>query len=147
MEIKFINKSKNPLPSYKTEGSSGFDIKANLVDGSVSIKPLERKLIPTGLYPQIPYGYEMQIRPRSGLSLNHGITVLNTPGTIDSDYRGEIMCIMINLSDEIYTINHGDRISQGVIAPVIGSKSIELKEIDQLDDTIRGEGGFGHTGI
>ena len=142
VSIKVINKSDNPLPEYATEGSSGMDIRAFL-DTPVTLQPLERQLVPTGLFLEIPEHFEVQIRPRSGLAIKQGITCLNTPGTIDSDYRGEIKIILINLSSENQVINPGDRIAQIVVQKVekaILSSTISLKE------TERAEGGFGHTG-
>src|SRR5690348_218723 len=116
--IKIKNNSSNPLPAYETIGSSGMDLRANLEDG-VNLQPLQRALIPTGLFIELPFGYEAQVRPRSGLAIKHGITCLNSPGTIDSDYRGELKIILINLSDEVFTIQHGERIAQMIIQPVI----------------------------
>ncbi|MBK7290536.1 MAG: dUTP diphosphatase [Chitinophagaceae bacterium] len=142
MEIKIINKSDNSLPNYATSGSSGMDIKADLTD-VVTIKPMERTLIPTGLFLEIPDGYEAQIRPRSGLAIKNGITCLNTPGTIDADYRGEIKVILINLSSEEQVIRHGDRIAQMVFQKV--EKAVWLKT-QEINVTERNEGGFGHTG-
>lgn len=142
IEINIINRSSNPLPDYATTGSSGMDLRANLSE-PVSIKPLERILIPTGLFIELPEGYEAQVRPRSGLAIKQGITCLNTPGTIDADYRGEIKIILINLSGEVQVINHGDRIAQLVIQKVEKAFWIET---DQLAVTTRNEGGFGHTG-
>lgn len=142
MEIKIINKSNNPLPEYSTPYSAGMDIRANL-ENSVILKPLERKLIPTGLFLEIPVGFEAQIRPRSGLALKFGITVLNTPGTIDSDYRGEVGIILVNLSNSDFEIKNGERICQMVIAK---HESVKCISVDTLEDSIRGEGGFGHTG-
>ena len=142
VEIKIINHSKNPLPEYATAGSSGMDIKANL-DIPRTLKPLERALIPTGLFIELPYGYEAQIRPRSGLAIRQGITCLNSPGTIDADYRGEIKIILINLSEEEQVIEPGDRIAQMIIQKV--EKGI-WREVDQLEVTTRNAGGFGHTG-
>ena len=139
MKIKIVNKSKHALPEYKTKSSAGMDIRANL-DAPVT---LERKLIPTGLFIELPEGYEAQMRPRSGLALNEGITLLNTPGTIDADYRGEIGVILVNLSHEVTQINDGERICQMVINKV---EQAELIEVETLNDTERGEGGFGHTG-
>ena len=141
MKIKIINKSKNPLPKYQTELSAGMDISANLAE-SITIKPLERKLIPTGLFLEIPEGFEAQIRPRSGLAIKNGITVLNAPGTIDADYRGEIGVILVNLSAEDFTINSGDRIAQMVIAKY---ETAEWQNADALNETARGAGGFGST--
>lgn len=143
MKVKIINQSANPLPEYKTSGSAGVDICANLEQPLV-IRPLERCLVPTGLYVELPEGYEAQIRPRSGLAIHHGITCLNTPGTIDSDYRGEIKIILINLSDKEYMLLPGDRIAQMVIARY---QRVEFVEVDMLQETQRGTGGFGHTGI
>lgn len=142
IEINIINRSSNPLPDYATAGSSGMDLRANLPE-PVSLKPLERLLIPTGLFIELPAGYEAQVRPRSGLAIKQGITCLNTPGTIDADYRGEIKIILINLSDEDQVISHGDRIAQLVIQKVEKASWIET---DQLAVTVRNEGGFGHTG-
>lgn len=141
--IPIINKSKHPLPQYQTELSAGMDLIANL-DNPITLKPLERQLIPTGLYIALPKGYEAQIRPRSGLAYKHGITVLNSPGTIDADYRGEIKVLLINLSDTPFTINDGERIAQMIIAQ---HAQIEWKLVEQLDETTRGAGGFGSTGI
>lgn len=142
MELKIVNKSSNPLPEYKTIQSAGMDLRANLTE-SIVLKPLERKLIPTGLFIALPDGYEAQIRPRSGLALKNGVTVLNTPGTIDADYRGEIGVILINLSDSDFTINHGDRICQMIIQKI---EQPVMVEVSVLDETERGAGGFGHTG-
>ena len=142
MEVKIINKSHHPLPAYATELSAGMDIRANL-PAPVMLNPLERKLIPTGSYLALPEGYEAQMRPRSGLALKHGITLLNTPGTIDADYRGEIGIILVNLSSEPFTVNDGERICQMVIAT---HSQISWKPVEVLDDTERGAGGFGHTG-
>jgi dUTP pyrophosphatase len=142
VEIKIVNTSDNPIPEYATEGSAGLDLRAS-VSQPVVLQPMERKMIPTGLFLEIPEGYEVQVRPRSGMAIKHGITCLNSPGTVDSDYRGEIKIILINLSSEPHTINTGDRIAQMVVAKV--EKAI-LKTTDQLQSTARGEGGFGHTG-
>jgi len=141
--IKVVNKSGNSLPEYATAGSSGMDIRANL-DNPVVLQPLQRNLIDTGLFIELPLGYEAQIRPRSGLAIKQGITCLNTPGTIDADYRGEIKVILINLSDEAVTIKNGDRIAQMVIQKV---EQATLVLVDSIDETERGEGGFGHTGV
>ncbi|MFN8249200.1 MAG: dUTP diphosphatase [Ferruginibacter sp.] len=141
--IKIVNRSANPAPEYATPGSSGMDIRAFL-DSPVGLRPFERKLISSGLYVELPQGYEAQIRPRSGLALKQGITCLNTPGTIDSDYRGEIKVLLINLSAEEQVINPGDRIAQMVICKV---ETADLKLVQQLDETKRGDGGFGHTGL
>lgn len=142
INIKIVNTSANPLPLYATKGSSGMDIRASL-DIQVTLQPLERTLIPTGLFVEIPNGYEIQIRPRSGLAIKQGITCLNTPGTIDSDYRGEIKIILINLSSEEQIINHGDRIAQMIIQK---TERAELVQVEFLNETERAAGGFGHTG-
>ncbi len=142
MKVKIINKSKHPNPTYSTSFSAGMDVRANL-DQPVVLKPLERALIPTGLYIELPIGYEAQIRPRSGLALKKGITVLNTPGTIDADYRGEIGIILINLSNEDFVVNDGDRICQIIISK---HETIQWENVDILQSTERGSGGFGHTG-
>jgi len=142
MKINIINTSTNPLPAYATTGSAGMDIRAN-ISAPIELKPLERQLIPTGLFVQLPENYEIQIRPRSGLAFKQGITCLNTPGTIDSDYRGEIKVLLINLSDEIQIINNNDRIAQMVFAK---TETVELIAVDVINETQRGEGGFGHTG-
>ncbi|MEP6711721.1 MAG: dUTP diphosphatase [Ferruginibacter sp.] len=143
ISINIINHSANELPTYATEGASGMDIRANLAE-PVTLLPLERKLIPSGLFMEIPQGFEVQIRPRSGLALKNGITCLNTPGTIDSDYRGEIKVLLINLSNEPQVINNSDRIAQMVLGKV--DKAV-LILVQQLNDTVRADGGFGHTGI
>jgi dUTP pyrophosphatase len=143
MKLKIVNTSDNPLPVYETTGSAGLDLRAQLQE-PVMLKPLQRALIPTGLYIELPDGYEAQVRPRSGLALKKGVTVLNSPGTIDSDYRGEIKVIMINLSNETTVINTGERIAQMIISKY---EKIVLKEVDELNETERGEGGFGHTGV
>ena len=142
VEIKIINTSANPLPAYATSGSSGMDIRANL-DTPQSLTPLERALIPTGIFIEIPQGYEVQVRPRSGLAIKHGITCLNTPGTIDADYRGEIKVILINLSQEEQVIQHGDRIAQLVVQKV---EQAVWRPVEELEATERNAGGFGHTG-
>ena len=142
ISINIINNSTNNLPAYETIGSAGMDIRANLEE-PVKLLPLQRALIPTGLFIELPHGYEAQIRPRSGLAIKHGITCLNSPGTIDSDYRGEIKIILVNLSDEEHEIQHGDRIAQMIIHPVTKAEWIEVKV---LNESKRGEGGFGHTG-
>lgn len=142
MQVKVINKSNNNLPSYGTEYSAGMDLRANLEE-EVYLEPLERKIIPTGLFIELPKGYEAQIRPRSGLSVKKGLTVLNAPGTIDADYRGEVGIILINLSNEEVKIQHGERIAQMVVAQ---HEQITWELADKLDDTERGGGGFGHTG-
>ena len=143
IKVKVINKSGNDLPEYKTPQSAGMDLRAN-IEEPITINPMERVLIGTGLYIALPIGYEAQVRPRSGLALKHGITVLNTPGTVDADYRGEIMVLLINLSNISFIINPGDRIAQMVIAR---HEQAEFTLVDELDDTERGEGGMGHTGI
>lgn len=143
MKIQIINKSKHPLPQYATPFSAGMDLRANL-DQPVVLKPLQRCLVPTGLYMALPEGYEAQIRPRSGLALKKGVTLLNTPGTIDVDYRGEIGVIMVNLSSEDFVIEDGERIAQMVIARY---EQTEWQEVEVLDETQRGAGGFGHTGV
>jgi dUTP pyrophosphatase len=142
IEIKIINKSSNALPEYATTGSSGMDIRANL-DIPQTLQPLERTLIPTGLFIELPQGYEAQIRPRSGLAIKQGITCLNTPGTIDADYRGEIKVILINLSQEEQVIHHGDRIAQMVVQTV---EQVQWTPVEEIADTVRSAGGFGHTG-
>lgn len=142
MNVKIVNQSKNDLPAYSTEFSAGMDLRASL-DEPVELQPLERKLIPTGLFIELPKGYEAQIRPRSGLALKKGITVLNTPGTIDADYRGEIGIILINLSQEKFVIQNGDRICQMVIS---SHETVEWNLVEKLEETVRGVGGFGHTG-
>lgn len=142
MKVKIVNNSSNPLPFYSTVHSAGMDLRANLQD-AVVLKPMERKLIPTGLFVELPEGYEAQVRPRSGLAINKGITVLNSPGTIDADYRGEIMVILINLSAEDFVIQNGERIAQMVIA---SHSKVEWEAVEELATTERGNGGFGHTG-
>ncbi len=142
MKIKIINKSKNTMPAYATELSAGVDLRASLEE-PVTLNPMQRKLVPTGLFIELPAGYEAQIRPRSGLALKKGITVLNTPGTIDADYRGEICVILINLGEEPFVIENGERICQMVIAK---HEVAEFIEVEELSDTERGAGGFGHTG-
>ncbi len=143
MRLKIINKSTNPMPAYATPGSAGLDLRAN-ISGNVTLEPLDRAIVPTGIYIQLPEGYEAQIRPRSGLAAKNGITVLNSPGTIDSDYRGEICAILVNLSREPFTIHSGDRVCQMVIARV---EQAEIEPVEVLDETERGNGGFGHSGI
>jgi len=142
MIVKIVNQSNNPLPEYSTIHSAGMDLRANLIEPMV-LKPLERALVPTGLFIELPIGYEAQIRPRSGLALKKGITVLNSPGTIDADYRGEVGIILINLSNEEFVIQHGERICQMVIA---SHEHIGWKSVEVLEETDRGAGGFGHTG-
>lgn len=143
VKVKIINRSSNPLPSYSTTSSAGMDLRANLSE-PITLKPLERALIPTGIYIQLPQGYECQIRPRSGLAIKHGISLVNTPGTIDADYRGEIGVILINLSNEPFVVNHGERICQMVVT---NYSSVNWCEVESLDDSERGAGGFGHTGV
>lgn len=142
LNVKIVNKSKHQLPSYGTLLSAGMDIRAN-VDASVTLKPLERTIIKTGLFIELPQGFEAQIRPRSGMTIKHGITVLNSPGTIDADYRGEIGVIIVNLSSEEYTIEDGERICQMVVAK---HETVDWNQVEVLSDTDRGAGGFGHTG-
>lgn len=142
MKIKIVNKSSNELPDYSTEHAAGMDLRANLKD-DVILESFERKLIPTGLFIELPVGYEAQVRPRSGLALKKGITVLNSPGTIDADYRGEVMVILINLSSEKFVIQHGERIAQMIVAT---HETVSWESVEILEDTTRGEGGFGHTG-
>ena len=142
VQIKIVNTSDNPLPQYATTGSSGMDVRASL-DIPIKLQPLERTLIPTGLFVEIPAGYEIQVRPRSGLAIKQGITCLNSPGTIDSDYRGEIKIVLINLSAEEQVINPGDRIAQMIIQKV---EKAELVQVEILNETERAAGGFGHTG-
>lgn len=142
MQINIINKSKHDLPKYATEASAGLDLRAN-IDESIEIDSLEKAIVPTGLFMEIPIGYEAQVRPRSGLAFKHGITVLNSPGTIDADYRGEIKVILVNLSKEKFVIEDGERIAQMVIA---AHEQAEWNEVDELNDTSRGAGGFGSTG-
>lgn len=142
IQVKIVNKGPNELPAYGTEQSAGMDLRAWLQE-PVTLQPLERKLIPTGIYVALPQGYECQIRPRSGMALKRGLTVLNTPGTIDADYRGEIGVIMVNLSQEAQTIEDGERICQMVVAR---HETVEWIPVQSLDDTERGAGGFGHTG-
>lgn len=143
MKLKIVNTSDNPLPQYETIGSAGVDLRAKLQE-PVMLKPLQRALIPTGLHIELPEGYEAQIRPRSGLALKKGVTVLNSPGTIDSDYRGEIKIILINLSNETTVINTGERIAQMIVSKY---ERVTFKEVDELNETKRDEGGFGHTGV
>lgn len=143
VSVKLINKSDNPLPDYATPFSAGLDLRAFLPSGSVILAPMERKMIPTGLFMELPAGYEAQVRPRSGLAIKSGITVINSPGTIDADYRGEICVLLVNLSNETFEIKSGERIAQMVIAPF---SQASLTEVALLSDTERGTGGFGHTG-
>jgi dUTP pyrophosphatase len=143
ISINIINTSANTLPAYATAGSSGMDIRANVED-AVTLQPMERSLIPTGLFIELPEGYEAQIRPRSGMAIKQGITCLNSPGTVDSDYRGELKVILINLSNKPQIINNGDRIAQMVIAK---TEKAELFLVQQLNETVRADGGFGHSGV
>lgn len=143
IKVKIINDSNNQLPAYETYSSAGMDVRAKL-DAPLTLQPLQRALIPTGLRMQLPQGYECQVRPRSGLALKHGISLVNNPGTIDADYRGEIGIIVINLSNEPYTITDGERIAQLVIKEYV---HVDWEQVDRIDETERGEGGFGHTGV
>lgn len=143
VQVKVINKGNQPLPTYATTQSAGMDLRAN-IDNPITLKPMERRLVPTGLYIALPQGYEAQVRPRSGLALKHGITVLNTPGTIDADYRGELMVLLVNFSTEDFIINAGERIAQMVIAR---HEQASFVEVEVLDETERGTGGYGHTGV
>lgn len=143
IKINVVNRGHHPLPVYATPQSAGMDLRANL-DEAVVLRPLERRLIPTGLYIALPEGYEAQVRPRSGLALKHGLTVLNAPGTIDADYRGEVGVVLVNLSQDDFTVNDGERIAQLVIARC---EQAELAVVEQLDETERGAGGYGHTGV
>jgi dUTP pyrophosphatase len=142
MNIKIVNISRHPLPEYETSASAGMDLRASL-DAEVVLKPLERALVPTGLFIELPVGFEAQVRPRSGLAVKKGVTVLNTPGTIDADYRGEIKVILVNLSTEEFTVRDGDRIAQMIIA---AHAKAEWEQAEELKETDRGAGGFGHTG-
>lgn len=142
MNVKIINTSKHELPSYETIASAGMDIRANL-DSPIILKSLERQMIPTGLFIELPVGFEAQIRPRSGLAAKKGVTVLNSPGTIDADYRGEIKIILVNISNEEFVVNDGERVAQMVVAK---HERVEWQKVEQLSETARGEGGFGHTG-
>lgn len=143
VKVKVVNIGRQPLPEYATSQSAGLDLRAN-IESPITLKPLERRLIPTGLRIALPEGYEAQVRPRSGLALKHGITVLNTPGTIDADYRGELMVLLVNLSNEDFVINEGERIAQMIIAKY---ETVDWEPVDVLDETERGEGGYGHTGV
>ena len=143
MEIRVINKGRQPLPEYATAQSAGLDLRAN-IEEAIVLNPMERKLVGTGLFMALPPGYEAQVRPRSGLALKHGITVLNSPGTIDADYRGELKVLLVNLSNEPFVVNEGERIAQLVIAT---HEKAEFKLVEELDDTERGAGGYGHTGV
>lgn len=143
MNVNIVNRSRFPLPQYATVHSAGLDLRADLENSQV-LKPLERVLVPTGLYIELPEGYEAQVRPRSGLAAKHGISIVNTPGTIDPDYRGEIKVILVNLSDVPFTLEPGERIAQMIIARF---EHISWNEVETLSETVRGEGGFGHTGV
>lgn len=143
VKIKVVNTGSQPLPAYATSQSAGLDLRAN-IGSAITLRPLERRLVPTGLHIALPAGYEAQVRPRSGLALKHGITLLNTPGTIDADYRGEIKVLLVNLSNEDFVINNGERIAQMVIAHY---EAAEWEQVEVLEETERGEGGFGHTGV
>ncbi len=144
MILNILNKSDNAMPAYETMNSAGMDLRAYLPDGELVIKPMHRALVPTGLFMEIPEGYEGQVRPRSGLAIKSGITVLNSPGTIDADYRGEVKVILINLSDSDFVVKSGDRIAQLVIAKC---EQMEVVEVQTISETERGAGGFGHTGV
>lgn len=143
VKVNVINKGHHPLPAYATLQSAGMDLRAN-ISQPVTLRPMERRLIPTGLYIALPQGYEAQIRPRSGLALKHGVTVLNSPGTIDADYRGELMVLLVNLSAEDFVVNDGERIAQMVVAR---HETVDFAEVSELDETERGAGGYGHTGV
>lgn len=143
VEIRVVNKGRQPLPVYATKQSAGLDLRAD-IDEDVILQPLQRQLIPTGLHIALPEGYEAQVRPRSGLALKHGVTVLNTPGTIDADYRGEIGVVLVNLSQDPFTVHPGERVAQLVVARY---EQADLVSVDVLDETERGEGGYGHTGV
>ena len=143
MTVKIVNKSDNNLPAYETCSSAGMDLRAYLPEGPITLKPMQRTLVPTGLFMEIPEGYEGQVRPRSGLAIKNGITVLNTPGTIDADYRGEVKIILINLSDTDFVINSGERVAQIVFAKC---EQMDVLSVETLSETERGAGGFGHTG-
>lgn len=144
MKVKIINRSHHPLPKYETAQSAGLDLRAYLPEGAITLQPLQRGMVKTGLFMELPVGFEAQIRPRSGLALKKGVTVLNSPGTIDADYRGELCVLLINLSQEPFVINDGERIAQMIIAR---HEQAELIEVAELSDTERGQGGFGHTGV
>lgn len=142
MKVRIVNKSKHPLPQYATVASAGFDVRAN-IDSPLILKTMQRALVPTGLFIELPEGHEAQVRPRSGLALKHGISVLNSPGTIDADYRGELKVLLVNLSEEEFTISDGERIAQVIVAK---HERVQWEEVEQLMETERGTGGFGHTG-
>lgn len=143
VKIKIVNKGQQPLPTYATAQSAGMDLRAN-IDAPIILRPMERQLIPTGLHIALPEGFEAQVRPRSGLALKHGITVLNTPGTIDADYRGELKVLLVNFSNTDFVINTGERVAQMVIARY---EKVDFEQVIELDDTERGAGGYGHTGV
>jgi dUTP pyrophosphatase len=143
MNIRIINRSKNGLPGYETAHAAGMDLRAD-VEATVLLKPMERKLVPTGLFIELPEGFEAQIRPRSGLAYKHGIGIVNSPGTIDADYRGEIKVLLINFSDQVFEINCGDRIAQMIVAK---HEKVNWQPVEELNETTRGEGGYGHTGV
>ena len=143
VKIRIVNMGQQPLPAYATAQSAGMDLRAN-IDSPITLRPMERRLIPTGLRIALPEGCEAQVRPRSGLALKHGITVLNTPGTIDADYRGEVKVLLVNFSNDDFVINTGERIAQMVIARY---EKVDLEQVAELDDTERGAGGYGHTGV
>ena len=143
MKVRIVNRSKNVLPAYETLHAAGMDLRADL-EGPITLKPMERKLIPTGLFIELPEGFEAQIRPRSGLAFKHGIGIVNSPGTIDADYRGEIKVLLVNLSDQDFVINSGDRVAQMVIAR---HEKVSWESVEELNETTRGHGGFGHTGV
>lgn len=143
VKIKIVNKGQQPLPTYATAQSAGMDLRAN-IDAPITLRPMERQLIPTGLHIALPEGFEAQVRPRSGLALKHGITVLNTPGTIDADYRGELKVLLVNFSNTDFVINAGERVAQMVIARY---EKVDFEQVIELDDTERGAGGYGHTGV
>ena len=143
VKIKIVNKGQQPLPTYATAQSAGMDLRAN-IDAPITLRPMERQLIPTGLHIALPEGFEAQVRPRSGLALKHGITVLNTPGTIDADYRGELKVLLVNFSNTDFVINAGERVAQMVIARY---EKVDFEQVPELDDTERGAGGYGHTGV
>ena len=142
MNIRIINKSKNSLPAYETAHAAGMDLRAD-IEATMVLQPMERKLVPTGLFMELPLGFEAQIRPRSGLAFKHGISIVNSPGTIDADYRGEIKVLLVNLSTEPFEINNGDHIAQMVVAK---HETVSWSEVDELTETSRGQGGYGHTG-
>jgi dUTP pyrophosphatase len=143
MKVRIVNTSQHEVPAYATVASAGMDLRANLIE-PVVLKPLERSLVATGLFIELPVGYEAQIRPRSGLAFKKGVTVLNSPGTIDADYRGEIKVLLVNLSNENFTVENGERIAQMIIA---AHEKVEWEQVESLEETVRGAGGFGHTGV